>query len=247
MRRGLYLALAFVVCYGLLLTVATDSLYLLAVPGILGFVVVAFVATDSVQNRPVEPGDLPLAGSNLDHRAVVKRHYQTVYRRYAVLAATGVVCVVGALLIQVGYVAPFIGIGLLTFIVATRTWLDQLRWIRRSSRVLDVYHLEYRAPAWNFRTGTRGRLYLRLGSGEQVSPVLTVRCPVTPAGWPEALREGVWFAGDDVFGGAVVAPGSGALMCMQPRDWSAQADARARAGTERARKAASAGLDKLAM
>lgn len=83
-----------------------------------------------------------------------------------------------------------------------------------------------------------GRLILRVGDRSTV-PTITAFDPLTPltsSGWPRGMADGFWFAGDDVFGGAALVPGTGELLFMQPQEWDEMAEQRANAEPERVRK-----------
>jgi hypothetical protein len=60
--------------------------------------------------------------------------------------------------------------------------------------------------------------------------------------WPADISQGIWFAGDDPFGGAALVPGTGELLFMQPRIRELTAEQRENAGPERIRRARRAGI-----
>ncbi|MBT2397844.1 hypothetical protein [Streptomyces sp. ISL-100] len=82
--------------------------------------------------------------------------------------------------------------------------------------------------------------------GADRSPVLAAVDPLSRPGWLKGMEGGVWFAGDEVFGGAALVPGSGQLLFMQPRDWELMSGQREEAGAERLKRAMQAGLKRRA-
>ncbi|NUQ97055.1 MAG: hypothetical protein HOY79_10985 [Streptomyces sp.] len=62
--------------------------------------------------------------------------------------------------------------------------------------------------------------------------------------WPEGTEDGVWVAGDLVFGGVMVVPGSNAMLFLNPADWDKLAPQREQADAERIARAEQAGIHK---
>jgi len=240
-RRAPLWALVAIVSYGLTLSILSDTFFLLAMPGMLGLAIVVIMAVQAVQHRSFG-ADAPYATDGTDCRGVVRYHYSTLLKRYA---ATGVsAAALGAvpLLADIAYLYPLLGVGILGIVIGTYTLLDQLMLVRKCSRILAVYDPGFRSPVYKLTRQSRGRRQLRMGDGALRSPKMSARAPVNYEDWPGGIADGVWFAGDDPFGGVLLVPGSGDLMCMQPLDWATARHDRARAGAERIAKAGRAGL-----
>ncbi|GAA1850000.1 hypothetical protein [Actinomadura bangladeshensis] len=71
---------------------------------------------------------------------------------------------------------------------------------------------------------------------------MSAREPLHSDRWPKEIARGVWFAGDDVFGGVLLVPDTAELMFMQAESWTVHEKARQQAGAERREKAERAGL-----
>ena len=232
--------LAFAGLYGLSLTVLVDSLFLLAVPGLIGLVALGSTTVLSALYRPLG-ADVPYATDGTDHRGVLHHHRSVLRKRYGTLVS---VCIAAAALVPVtksDYSVPLAPFAVVCLLVGTRFWFEQLRSVRLSAGVLDVYTFEFRAPVQTLDLRAAGKRSLRLGGEGEEFPKMSAHQPLGQK-WPEDIADGVWFAGDDVFGGVLMVPGSGELMCVQPLAWDELAGERSRAGAERIEKAKRAGL-----
>ncbi|TDC85877.1 hypothetical protein [Actinomadura sp. 7K507] len=110
MRLALVCAAIAVVSYGFTLTVISDTFFWFAIPGVLGLLTAVIIATHAVLNRP--PGkDAP----------------RVQLTRYAVIVLVSVALVAVPLLADVRYLYPFVGIGMMTFLVASRLLIEQRR------------------------------------------------------------------------------------------------------------------------
>jgi hypothetical protein len=120
--------------------------------------------------------------------------------------------------------------------------------LRQCARVLRNYPLEYR-PAlqkadseWTtYSTVYTVRMHAK---GPEDEPGMWAINASGSRKWPEGAENGVWFAGDEPFGGVIVVPESNGLMFLNPADWENEAPRRAEAGPERAEGARSAKLHK---
>jgi hypothetical protein len=232
------------ISYGLVLIGAGGSFLLLAIPGIVGLAVVESVAVQAVLRRPSRGAAAPYPTDGTDHRGAVKYLYTALAKRYAGLVLVSLALMAVPLVTTSTRLIPLMGVGLLGVMSATVFWFDQLRWVRQCSRVLNVYEFEVCERVEKVELRSSGRRFLVLGSGDRVSPEMSAREPMGHPKWPERIAEGVWFAGDDVFGGVLLVPGTGELMCMQPVDWDELEEWRTEAGAERLAKAKRAGLDR---
>ncbi|WP_070010641.1 hypothetical protein [Streptomyces abyssalis] len=236
-------ALAFAAAYGLSLLVLTDSLVFLAIPGLIALLALTSTAVLLLLYEPVR-GTVPYATDGSDRRGVVRHHRAVLLRRYAML-----LCVVAALVAlvfatQSDYAVMAAPAAVLAFFVGTGFCGEQMRTVLFAARVLDVYDFTFRAPVEKLNLRSSGKRSLRLGgagSADERSPELAAHQPLGKL-WPKNIEDGVWFAGDEIFGGVVMVPRSGELMRVQPLQWDELGAERSRAGAERIEKAARAGL-----
>jgi hypothetical protein len=238
-RRVLLLGGGFAVSYGLVLTVISDTFFWFAIPGMLGLLTVVLLALHLFLYRPFG-GAAPYATDGTDRQGPVKYHYKVLGRRYLLIVVLAAAMVVLPLVLGVRYLGPFIAVGLIALSLGTRFWLPQLGWVLKCARVLKVYDFEFRSPVQKSNLEAKGRRSLTLGNGG--SPRMSAREPLFSDRWPAEIAHGVWFAGDDVFGGVLLVPGTGELMFMQPENWAVHEEARQQAGTQRREKAERAGL-----
>lgn len=247
--------LSFAACYGLALLVLTDSLVVLAVPGLIGCMALTAFGVLWLLYEPLG-GDVPYATDGSDRRGVVRHHRAVLLRRCAVI-----LCVVAALVATVfgtqsDYAVICAPIAVIGFFVAAGYCGEQVRTLVHAARVLDEYEFTFRAPVEKLHLRAAGKRSLRLGGedgdegaaatgdgGDGRSPKLAAHQPLGKL-WPENIEDGVWFAGDEIFGGVVMVPGSGELLRVQPLQWDELAGERSRAGADRLARAERAGLTK---
>ncbi len=246
-RRPVRRALVLIVSYGLILTLLSDAFFFLAIPGMFGLLFAAYGIALSVMHKSFVASEVPYRVDGTERSGVVKYHRTAVLKRYAVLILVSVALPLVPLVAPVTVLYPLIGFGLALAAAATQCLIDQLRWIRLCSRVLQAYTFEFRAPVQTLTLKGGGRRTLRVGGEGSAFPKLSARATVGHEQWPRDIADGVWFAGDDAFGGVVLAPSTGELMCMQPLDWGEFARERAQASAERLAKAKQAGVDSSAV
>ncbi|MFG2016605.1 hypothetical protein [Actinomadura geliboluensis] len=240
LRRAALLGGGFAVSYGLVLTVLSDTFFWFAIPGMLGLVTVVLLAMHLLLYRPFG-GAVPFAADGTDREGPVKYHYRILVGRYLLLIAVpGIAMIALPLALGLRYLGPFIAVGMMALLLGTRFWLPQIGWVRKCARVLKVYDFEFRSPVQKSSLQSQGRRSLTLGGGD--SPRMSAREPLYSDRWPAEIDRGAWFAGDDVFGGVLLAPGTGELMFLQPENWAVHENARQRAEAERRSKAEQAGL-----
>lgn len=243
--RELLWALAVAACYALTLSISSESLVLLAFPGFLGLIFLEVVAVKYVLRRPGRRGaEAPYATDGSDRKSPVTYLYAALLRRYVLLVIASLAVMAVPLVTRAAALFPLMGAGLIGLILATVFWFDQLRWVRQCARVLNVYDFEFRAPVYQLDLWRNGRRFLVLGYEGLQSPEMSAREPMGHPRWPDRIASGVWFAGDEVFGGALLVPGTGELMCLQPLDWDEFAQWREAADDGRKAKAKRAGLDR---
>lgn len=243
LRREVLWALGAAGSYGVTLFLGSDDLVLLAIPGILGLVVLEVIAVRYVLRRPSRgaPVSYPTDGS--DHRGPVNFLYAALLKRYAALVVSSLVLMAVPLVTRAIYLMPLLVVGLLGITLGTVFWLDQLRWVRQCARILHVYPFEFRAPVYGLELLRHGKRVVVLGYQGLESPDMVAREPMGHPRWPDRIADGGWFAGDEVFGGVLLVPGTGELMCMQPLDWDDFKQWRNEAGEERRAQAKRAGID----
>lgn len=246
LRRAVFWTGSLAVFYGLSLSVLDDSLFLLAIPGLIGLVTMGSTGVLLSLYAPLR-GEIPYATDGTDRQGAVRHHRSVLRGRFGILV---VACLAVAATLPVtksDYVVPLAPLSVLSLLVGTRFWFEQVRSVGVASRVLEVYGYEFRAPVEKLNLRTAGKRSLRLGGrpggGGEESPRMAAHQPLG-ALWPEDIADGVWFAGDDVFGGVVLVPGSGELMVLQPLNWDELAGRRDRAGADRIGRANRAGLDR---
>ena len=235
-------ALAFAAAYGLSLLVLTDSLAFLAVPGLIALMALTATAVLLLLYEPAR-GNVPYATDGSDRLGVVRHHRKVLVRRYGML-----LCFVFALVALVvgtksDYAVMAAPAAVTALLAGTGFWREQIRSVRFAARVLAVYDFTFRATVEKLNLRASGKRSLRLGGGSDAepSPELAAHQPLGKR-WPENIEDGVWFAGDEIFGGVVMVPRSGELMRVQPMRWDEFALERSRADDERREKAARAGL-----
>jgi hypothetical protein len=239
MRRAAYLAAGFAVSYVLLLAVRSDTFYWAAILGMLGLAIVVLLALQMALYRPFG-GPVPYATDGTDRQGPVKYHYKVLVRRYLLVMAVAAAMVAVPLVAGVGHLGPFLGAGLVSLLMGTRFWLPQIIAARRCARVLKVYDFEFRAPVRKANLHAKGVRTLLLGG--DAAPRMSAREPLFSDRWPKDIGLGAWFAGDEPFGGVILVPDTGELMCMQPENWAALDTARREADPERRKRAERAGL-----
>ncbi|MFZ3597339.1 hypothetical protein [Streptomyces sp. BH104] len=122
-------------------------------------------------------------------------------------------------------------------------------------KVLRTYPLEYRTrlvrkfgdgsgSEWKY-LGTVHTIKLSI-RGKQGEPRMRAVNATTVRRWPKGAEDGgAWFAGDPLFGGVMIVPGSNAMMFMQPADWAKSEEKRAQAEPDRIARAQRAGIAEL--
>ncbi|SCK33014.1 hypothetical protein [Streptomyces sp. WMMB 322] len=242
LRRVAFWTGAFAVFYGLALCVLTDSLFLLAIPGLIGLAALGSTGALLALYAPVR-GRVPYATDGTNAQGAVEYHRSVLGKRYGILVLLCLAAAASVPVTKSDYVIPLAPMAILVLFLGTRFWFEQSRSVRLAARVADVYGFEFRAPVEKLNIRASGKRSLRLGRPDEGSPKMSAHQPLGKL-WPENIEAGVWFAGDDVFGGVALVPGSGELMIAQPLHWDELAGERSRAGAERTQKAQRAGLDR---
>lgn len=228
--------------YALSLSVLSDSLFLLAIPGLIGLTAVGSAGALMALYARLR-GKVPYATDGSDREGAVRHHRSVLRVRFAVLVCACLAAAATVPLTKSDYAVPLAPLSIITLLVGTRYWFEQVRSVGIASRVLDVYEYEFRAPVEKLNLRSAGKRSLRLGGGSEESPRMSAHQPLG-AWWPEGVEDGVWFAGDDVFGGVVLVPGSGELIVVQPLNWDELDSERNRTGDGRRDRARRAGVDR---
>lgn len=194
----------------------------------------------------VETVPAPYVTDGTDFRGALEYHYGIALRRFAKF---GIPCAV--IFVQMylwpmeyrGFLLPVAIIGFLGFMFTSILFYARMSMIWNCSRVFRTYPLEFRGPLEQGRLENR-KQYLRFG--QQAGQLVTMlpKDPLQRSGWPKRAVDGVWFAGDDPFGGAAIVPGTGELLFMQPSEWHQTAEGRENAGGDRITQAKRAGIKK---
>ncbi|MDT0479980.1 MULTISPECIES: hypothetical protein [Streptomyces] len=184
----------------------------------------------------------PYATDGTDFRGAVRYHYGVALKRFLMFFPVFLLLWVQIFVTRIGYLLPVAIVGMLGALWTGFLFAGRLSLVRKCSRVFGTYPLEFRTPVEKIGMESTHTLYLRLG--DQVGTPFTLRAKdaLGRGRWPVGITDGVWFAGDEPFGGAIIVPGSGELLFLQPRDWAATNEDRANAGPERTEKAGRAGI-----
>lgn len=138
---------------------------------------------------------------------------------------------------------PF-GVGV--FILTVYRALYGIR-VSQCARVLRDYPLEFhpRVLKKRERWTEYGNVFeVRVTTrGQHGAPLMRAVNAAGRRRWPEGVEErGAWLAGDLLFGGVLVEPGSNAMLLLKPADWDKTARKREEAGAERLARAQRAKL-----
>ncbi|MFI6013091.1 hypothetical protein ACIBAG_30470 [Streptomyces sp. NPDC051243] len=189
----------------------------------------------------------PYATDGTDFKGALWYYYRSALTRFAKLGLPS-----AALFVQMfawpmdsrGYALPFAIAGMFGLLTAFFLAYGRLFLTWRCARVFRTYPLEFRTPVEKVKLERPLRLHMRLGDKTGQPVTLLAKDPLGRSRWPDGIANGVWFAGDDPFGGAAIVPGSGELLFMQPSEWPLSAKERESAGEVRIQQAKRAGIAK---
>lgn len=193
------------------------------------------------------PGQRPEPTGVQHVRAALRHGYAVTAGRWARWWVPGLAVFVGTLASQRSWLLPGAIVAFFTLVGTGFLAFSRLALLWRCTRVVRAYPKPvFRAPVEKVQLqASERRFVLRLGGAPPAgSPEQTAACFATRLRWPEGIADGVWFCGDDAFGGVAVVPGTGDLLFMQPRNWGSAERFRRAAGPERAERARRAGLDR---
>ncbi|TSB26630.1 hypothetical protein FNJ62_11075 [Streptomyces benahoarensis] len=189
--------------------------------------------------RKAVPAPYPTDGT--DFERALKYHYTTATKSFLKFFPVFFLLWVQLLVFQNTYLIPLALIGLFGGLIVLLAFRERMALTRKCARVLRTYPLEFRTPVEKDGQYASHTLYLRLGGRHEDAPTLCAKDPLGRSGWPE-LEAGVWFAGDEPFGGAALVPGTGELLFLQPKRWADSDKERKSAGAVRTEQASRAGV-----
>lgn len=192
-----------------------------------------------------ETAHAPYATDGTDFKGALSYYYRSALTRFAKLGLPSAALFVQMFLWPMdyrGYMLPLAIAGMVGFLVAFFLFYGRLFLTWRCARAFRAYPLEFRAPVEKVKLERPLRLHLRLGAQAGQSVTLLAKDPLGRSRWPDGIAHGVWFAGDEPFGGAAIVPGSGELLFMQPTEWASSAKERESAGEVRIGQAKRAGI-----
>jgi hypothetical protein len=199
--------------------------------------------TATSSESPATP--VPYATDGTDYRGAVRYHYALALKRFVKFAAVFTPLWVQLFIWKIEYLLPLAIVGFIGLLVTLILFCSRMFWIRKCSRVLHTYPLAFRTPVEKVDLQPPTTFFLRLGTGDKrddEARTLRAKKLTGRPGWPADIAQGIWFAGDDPFGGAALIPGTGELLFMQPRIRELTAEQRENAGPERIRRARRAGI-----
>lgn len=171
----------------------------------------------------------------IDFRAVLRRCRASALKRFLKLGPAFLVVFLSVFYLEVGYLLPLGMVGCFGLAFTVISLWSRMLWITKCSRVFHSYPLEFRGPV--AKVNRDGDLLFLRFADQSNEATMCAKSPLKSRSWPAGIADGVWFAGDDPFGGAAIVPGSGELLFMQPTAWKLLAEKRKNAGVERNKRA----------
>ncbi|MFD9814387.1 hypothetical protein [Streptomyces sp. NPDC059080] len=187
--------------------------------------------------RNAVPAPYPTDGT--DFEGALKYHYATATKKFLKYFPAFFLLWVQLLVFRNTYLIPVFLIGLFGGLIVLLTFRERIALTRKCARVFRTYPIEFRTPVEKDGQYASHTLYLRLGGRREDALTLRAKEVLSRSGWPE-MDTGVWFAGDDPFGGVALVPGTGELLFMQPKHWAESAKERESAGPDRRHRASQA-------
>ncbi|WP_343244008.1 hypothetical protein [Streptomyces sp. SID13726] len=178
---------------------------------------------------------LPYATDGSDFRGALRYHYVYALKRFARLGPIFLVVALLVFLLEIDSLFLLGAAGWIGLVFTLIVLWSRVLWIKKCSRVFHTYPLEFRGPVT--KVNRDGELFFLRFADQGNEATMCAKTPLKCSSWPDGIADGMWFAGDDPFGGAAIVPGSGELMFMQPTAWKLLADRRKGAGAERNRRA----------
>jgi hypothetical protein len=184
----------------------------------------------------------PYATDGTDFRGAVRYHYRDALKKFLKFFPVFLLLWVQIFVFRIDYLLPVAIVGMFGMLWTLFLLAGRLSQTRKCSKVFRTYPLEFRTPVEKYGMESTHTLFLRFGDQGGTPFTLRAKHALGRRRWPIGITDGVWFAGDEPFGGAIIVPGSGEMLFLQPRDWAATDEDRANAGPERTEKAGRAGV-----
>ncbi|MEU0948242.1 hypothetical protein ABZ379_36930 [Streptomyces canus] len=186
------------------------------------------------------PAPYPTDGT--DFQGAVRYHRRVALKRFLKFFPVFLLLWVQLFVFHIGYLLPVGIVGMFGMVWTLFLLAGRLSLARKCSKVFRTYPLEFRTPVEKIGMESTHTLYLRLGDQTGTPFTLRAKDALGRGRWPVGITDGVWFAGDEPFGGAFIVPGGGEMLFLQPRDWAETEKYRKDAGPERVEKAKRAGI-----
>jgi len=184
----------------------------------------------------------PYATDGTEFQGAVRYHYGVALKKFLKFFPVFLLMWVQLYVFQLDYLLPLGIIGMIGAVWTLIVLFDRLSAIRKCSRVFRTYPLEFRTPVEKYGMESTHTLYLRFGDKGGTPFTLRAKDAIVRGRWPVGIADGVWFAGDEPFGGAFIVPGGGEMLLVRPKDWPEAEEYRKDAGPERTEKAGRAGI-----
>lgn len=184
----------------------------------------------------------PYATDGTDFRGAVRYYYGVAVKNFLKFFPVFLLLWVQIFFTRIGWLLPVAIVGMFGMVWTLILFVGRVGSIRNCSQVLRSYPLEFRAPVEKYGMESTHTLYLRFGDRGGTPFTLRAKDALGRGRWPVGITDGVWFAGDEPFGGAFIVPGGGELYFLQPKDWTDVEKHRKDVGSERAETAKRAGI-----
>ena len=190
-----------------------------------------------------QPQSSPQAAGAPDVAAVLRYACYLAFRSWAKFGPASLAVILLMPAAQLEWLLPLAIIAMFVLLITGIILVSRLLLLWQCYRVVRAYPVaEFRSPVEKVALhATEKRLMLRLGGGAE-SPEQRAVNFSGGARWPRDIENGVWFYGDDAFGGVAVVAATLELLFMQPRNWGSAERFRRAAGPERERRARRAGI-----
>ena len=184
----------------------------------------------------------PYATDGSDFRGAVRYYHVVAVKNFLKFFPVFFLLWVQLFVFHLDYLLPVAIVGMFGMVFTLILLYGRLTSTRRCSKIFQTYPLEFRTPVEKIGMESTHTLYFRLGGQKGTPFTLRAKDALGRGRWPVGIVDGVWFAGDEPFGGAMIVPGGGELLLLQPRDWREREEDRGTAGPERVERAARAGI-----
>lgn len=184
----------------------------------------------------------PYATDGTDFQGALRHHYRVALQNFIKFFPVFVLLWIQIFFTRSDWLLPVAIVGMLGMVWTLFLLAGRVGSTRKCAKVFRTYPLEFRTPVEKIGMESTHTLHLRFGDQKGTPFTLRAKDAVGRGRWPVGITDGVWFAGDEPFGGAMIVPGGGELLFLQPRDWRAREEDRTNAGPERVEKAKRAGI-----